>query len=159
MPISNFFRAGLISCASLAILAVASPSAAASSMTPAASLKIVNNTNVPLRWIGIGDINSNTPLCVASNTGRYRLQLLLTQNAVGADAPAYEIEFRTTAGDSAYRRSGTGNIYFFDGRTSETEGCNGTTNASLKIRFSRDNLTAAVAGQYAEQFQLSVVPN
>ncbi|VWX60614.1 hypothetical protein [Sphingorhabdus sp. 109] len=156
MPNIRLIGTGLLSCA---LLSIASPLFATPSVVPDASVKIVNGAKAPLRWIGVGDLHSTTQLCVASNTGRYRLQLALVQDAADAHAPAYEIEFRTAAGDSEFRRSGTGNIYVFDGRTSETEDCNGTTNASLKIRFSRDNLTAAVAGEYAEQFQISVIPN
>lgn len=126
---------------------------------PAASVQIIQSPNAPLRWIGVGELRSTTQLCVASNTGHYRLQIALTQSDARGKTPAYELNYRTAAGDTMSQSSGSGNLYFFDGRTSQTEDCDGASNASLEIRFSRDNLTAAVAGDYAEQFQISVVPN
>lgn len=111
-----------------------------------------------LRWSGVGELRSKNDLCVTSDTGRYRLRLQSMGRTSGVAIPDFEVTFTTTSGDHLVRRSSEGDVLFFEGRTTPTTSCDGVVNATLEFHFSKDDLSSAIAGNYLEQFFLTVEP-
>jgi hypothetical protein len=139
-------------------LAVPAQSEAPQQPDPSASLYIQKKNVGTLRWSGVGELRSKNDLCVVSKTGRYRLRLQMPGGQGRALIPDFEVIFSTMAGDRLVRQSREGNMLVFEGRTTSATSCEGGVNATLEFRFSKDDLSSLVAGNYLEQFLLSVEP-
>ncbi|HET8611925.1 MAG TPA: hypothetical protein VFL92_04080 [Sphingomonas sp.] len=148
--------AGLWAVASFTSPAASAPAPIAEA--PSASVRVLNAASADLNWYGKGDLVAKSQLCVASTTGRYRLQVMLTSPAKPGVTPPFTIDFHTTTGDSGSQKSTNGGVLFFDGRTLEKGSCAGAANATIEVRFDQSSLTAAIAGQYLTQLQISVSP-
>lgn len=123
-----------------------------------AALYIQKTNSTPMRWSGVGELRAQNDLCVISDTGRFRLRVQIAGIQQGAAIPDFEVTFTTTAGDRVTRRSGESDVLVFDGRATPVANCNGVINANLQFRFPERGLSAAIAGNYLQQFILSVEP-
>lgn len=138
----------------LAAVIHGAPAAAQTVSQPAASIHLTQSRAGPYRWFGAGEIHVRTTACIASTTGRYRLTL----RPATADALGFEVEFVTDEGDAAERHAPAGQPIQFEGRTRFRDDCRGASNATISIRFPKDTLSAALAGEYAKRIEFSVEP-
>jgi len=144
-------------CVGLVGLAAAVPSARAAAETasqPAASIRLMQSRAGPYRWFGAGEIHVRTTACIASTTGRYRLTL----RPATADALGFEVEFVPDEGDALEGSASAGQPIQFEARTRFRDDCHGASNATISIRFPKDTLSAALAGEYAKRIEFSVEP-
>jgi len=133
--------------------AIAGPDNAARST---ASVRILTPATSTIGWFGVGDVRSTIQLCVASSTGRFRLQMSALANGEGTP-PQYDVIFSTQLGDAQTVHSTGQSLFEFEGRTAGPD-CSASPNVTLEIRFKRSDLSAALAGQYLQRLQINVVP-
>lgn len=146
-----------VMCTGLAGLAAAItglPAAAETASQPTASIQLTQSHAGPYRWFGAGEIHVRTTACIASSTGRYRLTL----RPMNTDALGFVVDFATSEGDALQRSAPAGQPIQFEGRTRFSDDCSGDSNATISIRFPKDTLSAALAGEYAKRIEFSVEP-
>ena len=124
-----------------------------------ASVKILTSNSTDMRWHGVGELEQTTLLCVASTTGRYRLEVVLAgSNSDVKDKPNYTLEFQSQEGLIELLGASQNDLHVFQAETSHLEDCTGGSNAKLVIRYSQQDLLSAVAGSYQEQFRINAFP-
>lgn len=124
-----------------------------------ATIKILTSNSPDLSWHGVGVLEQTTLLCVASTTGRYRLEVILagTKSDIKAK-PNYSLELQSQDGHVERLGGSQDNLYIFQAPTSNLETCTGGSNAKLVIRYSQADLLTAIAGSYQEQFRINAFP-
>ena len=138
-----------------AFMAFTLPAALASDIpSPTATIKLQSVSGGSFRWHGVGEIESRTEACITSSTGRYRL----TVNGGNEALLPYEITFTTREGEEQRTRVGSNLPILFEARTKFPSDCAGGTNATVTIQFSREVLSAALAGDYVRRLEFSVEP-
>lgn len=140
-------------------LATVAPAVAKPSR-PAAQLQIFSSDRLDATWSGKGDNSIGADLCVASNTGRYQLQIMSEQGGVlrGTGQLDYTIHFRDESGITQTKRMNGQALVVFDGVSPDSTGCEKGPNASIEIESAAADLKAQIAGDYADRLVLSATP-
>lgn len=124
-----------------------------------ASVKILTSNTTDMRWHGVGELEQTTLLCVASTTGRYRLEVVPAgSNSDTKNKPNYTLEFQSQEGLIERLGASQNNLHIFQAETRNLDNCTGGSNAKLVIRYSQQDLLSAVAGSYQEQFRINAFP-
>lgn len=124
---------------------------------PLATVRAQGTTHVDQRWYGVGDINTKFQLCVASNTGRFELQLSPESAGAAATPGGVEVIFTTQAGEREVRDWDGRAELLFTGRALD-QACDIGGNVTVELRFKRQDLIARLAGDHPSRIRYSVSP-
>lgn len=113
-------------------------------------------------WNGEGNSLVAADLCVASTTGRYRLQVMSTAGGALAGPAAaklfYTIRFSDRSGVVQTQRVDGKAMVAFDGMSGDQLDCSRGANATLEIETENRDLQGQVAGSYTDRLHLSAEP-
>lgn len=124
-----------------------------------ATLKLFTSDMGELRWHGVGGGKLRTKLCVASSSGRYRLEISSRGGQMtGPGRLPYDIVFRDGTGAEQTASVENRPMVWFDGYSGAARDCTAGPNAEIEIRLSEADLTQTVAGHYFDQLVVSVSP-
>lgn len=111
-------------------------------------------------WSGVGDSHLSADLCVASTTGRYRLEIRsLSGGALsGPGHLPYTLRFRDGSGiDQSVAVRGQ-SLVTFEGHSPDRADCSLGANAALTIETTQADMLGQAAGTYADRLTLSAQP-
>jgi hypothetical protein len=113
-------------------------------------------------WHGEGNSVVAADLCVASTTGRYRLQVMSTAGGAlagpGSGKLFYTIRFTDKTGAVQTQRVDGKAMVTFDGMSGDQVDCSRGANATLEIETENRDLLGQVAGSYTDRLHLSAEP-
>lgn len=126
--------------------------------SPVANLIIRSGARATADWYGRGAVKISTPLCIASSTGSFRLNVLPSSGLAALTASVNATIALERDGSLLSSQS-------FDGRTPVSfvgridpmnSDCNGGDNSQLVITLPEQSLASVTAGQYFDQLQLEL---
>jgi hypothetical protein len=130
---------------------------------PTAQLQIYGSHDISSTWSGAGTNMIAADLCVASSTGRFRLQI---QSAGGGrmasvhslEKMAYTLRFRDGAGQEQRRRVNGEALVTLEGSSAQDRDCSHGANSTIEIDLSEPDMLSRTAGRYFDQLRFSVDP-
>lgn len=130
---------------------------------PSAQLQIYGSHDVSSNWSGSGANIIAADLCIASTTGRFRLQI---QSASGGKMAsvhslakmAYTLRFRDGAGQEQIRRVNGQALVTLEGSSLEDRDCSHGANSTIEIDLDETDMLSQTAGRYFDQLRFSVDP-
>lgn len=126
---------------------------------PAASINTISRSLVG-DWYGSGDLKLRASLCIASNSGRYQLDIVAPP-LFRSQTPTATIHvvFKDETGvEQTVELQNQAQLTFTGTTTSRDSTCSNGRLATLEMTFPETLLTAQEAGDYMSQFALSVRP-
>lgn len=126
---------------------------------PTAALKLFSGSAVRADYYGSGSLKLTKALCVASDTGAFRLRVVLGNDmaALGKTGDAV-LRLKMASGEEISRPLAAGETTFQGRNDLEDRACARGPNAELAVVLPETALTAMPAGSYFDMMQLFVDP-
>lgn len=144
-------------CCSLLAAAVATP--AASKNEPTATLKLYSGSQVNAEYYGSGTLTLRKSLCLASETGSFRLRVRMgigANDEIAADGASIVVKLPN--GELQTRPLTDSEMIFRGSNLPKDKRCMQGPNAELSLVLPESALTAAPAGSYFKAMQMTVEP-
>ncbi len=143
--------------------AVVSPAVKPTPAEPTADLKVFSATSQKVKWSGEGSNAVAFDLCVASSTGRFRLQVTSQSGGTMLGAATggklgFSIRFRDASGQVQEKTLGGQAVVEFEGSSPAQQDCSTGANASIEIDNKEGDMLAQPAGDYMDRLLLSAEP-
>lgn len=144
-------------CCSLLAAAVATP--AASKNDPTATLKIYSGSQVSADYYGSGPLTLRKLLCLASETGSFRLRVQMGSGAIDEiTANGASLVVKLPNGELQTRPLTDSEMIFQGSNLPKDKRCIQGPNAEMSLVLPEAALTAAPAGSYFKALQMTVEP-
>lgn len=126
---------------------------------PRADLKLYAHSAHTV-WSGSGDAWDAVDLCLASNTGRYRLRIASQGGGslMGPGKLRYTISLTDGAGVSHEVTLEDQLLVAIEGQAPADASCDRGPNATLRLRAPQDELLKGQAGRYLDRLRLTIDP-
>lgn len=130
---------------------------------PAAQLRIYGSRDISSNWSGSGTNVIAADICIASTSGRFRLQIHSASGGKMAsthssEKMSYTIHFRDGAGQEQTHRVNGEALVMLEGSSAEDRDCTRGANSTVEITLAETDMLSQTAGRYFDQLRFSVDP-